>query len=685
MSSLWNRQLDTYPDTAARMTYLGITVLSTVMLYYELYVGGSVSTLFLVKLHMTFGFLVYTTAFGALIGAFGSLFAGITDRFGRTNIVVIGLIFTAVFVAFVIPTATSKWPFTIETWVVAVVEGMCLVATPALIRDFSPQVGRATAMGFWTSGPVLGSLIVFLVASHTIGNTPSPSFWTHEFHICGIAGLVVAVIALIGLKELSPGLRDQLMVTMKDRALIEARAKGIDVEASLKNPWKQLIKADVVISALGISIFLVIYYTAVLAGLIYFTTVFGFSVKDGDALGNWNWGFNVIAVILIGFVSDFFKVRKPFMLIGGAAAAVMTVIYLNQASHGPTTGYYHLAVLVAALAFTLGVAYVPWMASFTETVEDRNPALTATGLAIWGWIIRVVVFISYLILPSVINTVTPLVTYGGTVAAATAGSPRYHIPGTYASEFAFAQAHPDVIAAAQKVPTNVIATATAIPANVLAAAQQVPPAVIATATQYSKQLANAVKFAPILGAIQAHTPDFLALQANPTSPAAQGKVVQDLGGGALGASRLATLAANQSAIQGVVAVAPQLATVQPYASQLTLMAPYSSQLTTIAPYSTELTKMAPYSSQLTALSKVPPATLQYVSAHGAAVAKAASKTAHQWKVWYWICFGCMIAFLGTIPLMRGFWSPKKAKEAEAAHEAMVQAELAKLSQPAATA
>ena len=40
------------------------------------------------------------------------------------------------------------------------VEGICLVATPALIRDFSPQVGRATAMGFWTSGPVLGSLIV---------------------------------------------------------------------------------------------------------------------------------------------------------------------------------------------------------------------------------------------------------------------------------------------------------------------------------------------------------------------------------------------------------------------------------------------------------------------------------------------------------------------------------------------
>ncbi|HUE60081.1 MAG TPA: hypothetical protein VMO88_10900, partial [Acidimicrobiales bacterium] len=64
LSWLWKRQLDSYPETAQRMTYLGITVLSTVMLYYELYVGGSVSTLFLAKLHMSFSFLVYTLAIG---------------------------------------------------------------------------------------------------------------------------------------------------------------------------------------------------------------------------------------------------------------------------------------------------------------------------------------------------------------------------------------------------------------------------------------------------------------------------------------------------------------------------------------------------------------------------------------------------------------------------------------------
>jgi MFS family permease len=227
-SRLWHRQLYRYPDTGVRVVFLAITVLATVTLYYELYVGGSVSTLLLANLHMSFTFYVVILAFGNLVGAFGSLLAGLADRLGRANMVVFGLLFTGIFTAFVLPYATGKWTFGIETFVVALVEGMCLVATPALIRDFSPQVGRATAMGFWIAGPMLGSLIVAVVGSHTIPTVVAdPRFWTHEYRICGITGLVVFVIALIGLRELSPQLHDQLMVTMRDRALIEARAKNI--------------------------------------------------------------------------------------------------------------------------------------------------------------------------------------------------------------------------------------------------------------------------------------------------------------------------------------------------------------------------------------------------------------------------------------------------------------------------
>jgi ACS family D-galactonate transporter-like MFS transporter len=597
---------------------------------------------------------VVTIAFGALIGAFGSLLAGLGDRLGRANMVVFGLLFTAVAVAFILPAMTTKWPFTIVSFVVSFVEGVCLVATPALIRDFSPQVGRATAMGFWTSGPVVGSLIVAVVGTSTIPTIVSdPRFWTHEYRICGIAGLVVFVIALFGLKELSPALRDQLMVTLRDRALIEAKAKGMteqDIEAALRHPFRQLLKPDIIVSAIAVSIMLLIYYTAVLTSLIYLTTVFGFSVKNANGLGNWNWGFNVIAVILIGIISDRFRVRKPFMVIGGVLAAVMTVIYLEQAGHHP--GYYTLAIMLALLSLGLGIAYTPWMASYTETVEARNPALTATGLAIWGWIIRIVVFVAYLLIPVVINTVTPLVNYGSTVSAYAT---------QYSSELAFAGAHPTVVAAAQKVPPSVVATAASI-----------PPSVLATAKTDSTQLANAQKFAPELAVIQANPALFgkLATYSNPAKipPALLAQAIKAAGGGATGLGVLTTINANKAAIAGVIAVAPALQTV----------APYATQLKTIAPYSSELTLMAPYAAQLTALSKVPPSAIAYLNAHGAAVTKAAAQTAGQWKTWYWICFGGIIVFLLSIPLLRGRWRPRDARRDEVEHEAMVDAELAKL-------
>ncbi len=552
---LWNRQLEHYPNTWPRMMYLAMTVIATVMLYYELYVIGGVSTFVLAKLHIGFTFFVIATAFGNLIGAFGSLFAGITDRLGRTNLVVIGLIITGIFTLLIIPAATNRWELFIFLWIVGFVEGICLVATPALIRDFSPQTGRATALGFWTSAPVLGSLIVAVVASNTIPATATPSEWTHQFHIAGVAGVIVAVMAIFILKELSPGLRDQLMVSMHDRALIEAKAKGLDIEHLLHNPWRQLMKADVIISAVGISVFLVIYYTAVGFGVIFFTTIYSFTVKDANGIGNWNWGFNVIAVIMFGFISDAFRVRKPFMIIGGVAAAIMTIIWLSQIGHHP--GYYKLAIIVAVLSFTLGVAYVPWMASFTETVEHHNPALTATGLAIWGWIIRVVVFITFLILPAVINTVTPLVNNGAGVQAAAA---------KYPTELAAVSAHPAVFTQLAANPS---------PANVAAAAAAVGPQTLA-------------------------------------------KIV----------------AANN------------------------------------APGDASLYGKGPNGKPLN--------LFQYALAHGAKVESAAKQSPGQWKTWYWICFGCIIFFLLTVPLMRGRWSPRQARRDEEEHERLVEQELARL-------
>ncbi len=82
--------------------------------------------------------------------------------------------------------------------------------------------------------------------------------------------------------------------------------------------------------------------------------------------------------------------------------------------------------MIVLLAVSIALAYAPWMANYTEQVESHNPALTATGLAIWGWILRITVALSFLVLPHVITTSTVLVdnqTAGATLQTIQAAQP----------------------------------------------------------------------------------------------------------------------------------------------------------------------------------------------------------------------------------------------------------------------
>ena len=223
-------------------------------------------------------------------------------------------------------------------------------------------------------------------------------------------------LALFGLRELSPALRDQLMVSSHDRALIEARAKGVDVEASIRKPWSQVLKLDIVGSAFAISVFLIIYYLAVGFFPVFFQTIFGYSQSKANDLGNWFWSFDAATLLLIGFLSDKIRVRKPFMLVGGVMAVIVSILFAI-AVNDKGTSYSTFVVFMILIAVSLAMAFAPWMASFTETVERRNPALIAHGLSVWGWIVRVVIAVTIFFVPHVVDTVTPLVEKGPTVKA----------------------------------------------------------------------------------------------------------------------------------------------------------------------------------------------------------------------------------------------------------------------------
>ncbi|HTU29281.1 MAG TPA: MFS transporter [Solirubrobacteraceae bacterium] len=497
---LWHRSLDRYPSNPSRYLSLGIVVATTIVLYYQLYLSGGVATAILRNLNMSFTYYVNISVIGYLLGAAASWLAGLADRYGRANIVTAGLGLVGLLCLVGLPNAHTKAAFLIIYVAIGFVEGIILVATPALIRDFSPQLGRASAMGFWTLGPVLGSLVVAAFVSGAGHRS-----WQDQYRISGVIGLVVFAVALVGLRELSPRLRDQLMVSRKDRELIEARAAGIDIEESLRHPYRQMLRPDILLSAFAISVFLIIYYVAVGFFPVFFETVFGYSQSRANTLGDWFWAFDAGGLLLVGALSDRIRVRKPFMVFGAVCAIASTTIFALKATH-PTTSYSTFVVLLSCIAVSLALAFAPWMASFTETVERRNPALIATGLAVWGLVIRIVIAVSVFFVPKVVTTATTLVQKGPAVKAVLA-DPAPVGQTTIGKVATAVSANPVIVARLQKVsapPTAadkrflVSAAKTLGPANLAALVKPTPAlgAALRTLTTDGPPVARAAADSP---------------------------------------------------------------------------------------------------------------------------------------------------------------------------------------------
>ncbi|MGF7238568.1 MAG: MFS transporter [Frankia sp.] len=680
VSRLWRRELSHYPSVRPRVAMLSIVVLTTILFYYQYYVISGVSDQVLSSTGVSFLFFVNINVVSALASALTSLAAGICDRYGRANIVTVGVLLCALVCLLGFPHAHSGWSVGILYTLLGAIEGTVLVATPALIRDFSPQLGRASAMGFWTVGPVAGSLITSAVVSNTADHLTA---WQDQYVIAGFAGLGVFVIALLFLRELSPGLRDQVMVSERDRVLVEAKAMGIDVEAALHRPFRQMLRVDILGSAVAISLFLFIYYVAVGFFPIFFQTIFGFSTSQANALGNWMWGSEAATLILVGWLSDRLRVRKPFMLVGAVGAIISTLLLINRTTR-PDTSYYTFVAILVPLALSLGLTFAPWMAGFTETIERRNPALTATGLSLWGLIIRVVVTLSTFLLPYVVTTVTPLVQDGPTVQAAASGQD-------------------PTLSPAQNAVVKAVAANPAIVTNVQA-----------LAAKYKTQLATAAKLTPVTQAALTAHPDDLATQATAVSEIS-GKTVANVTRvitlGNRYAAELTTAQAIDSNTQIALLTKPNDAAARAKAAGEVATALHVSpaqaqtRLTALAAVPTpDLIFMATNADPvqkagdaLTALAKVPSADLDYLDRYGTPlqnqkvqavlmylqdkgprVLKAAHDSPRQWQSYFWIAVGGEVVFIPLIFLMAGAWRPSSARRGERDHEAMVDAELAHL-------
>ncbi len=398
---LWHRELSSYPTGGYRVFLLAVIVLANIVFTWTVAAGSAATTVIFPHFGMTLNYYADLLVVAGVVGGLASYISSWGDRWGRANMVVFGLLINAVFALFAIPDSPNKTWFSVFTCILYLADGAIFVGTPALVRDFSPQMQRGLAMGFWTFGPVAGYFVLSAVARAYLPLQVTFANWQTLNRISGYAGLVMFVIALVFLRELSPGIRGQRMARTRERALVEAKARGLDLAAATQRRWKQMLHVNTVLSPIAINLFLVIYFTAVAYFVFYLPEFLHFSLSSFNGIQEIYWGVNIVMLVIWGALSDWLKVRKPFMIVG-AAGTIVSIVLLMNAKAG--VSFTTMAIILSLMSTFLACAYGPWFASFTETLEAHNPALIATGTSLYGFATRLVLVPFGIIFPHIVGS-----------------------------------------------------------------------------------------------------------------------------------------------------------------------------------------------------------------------------------------------------------------------------------------
>jgi MFS family permease len=405
---LWRRDLHRYPAGGYRIFLLAIVVLANIVFTWTVYAGNAATSVIFPHWGMTLNYYSYLLVIAGIFGGVAAYVTSWGDKWGRANMVVIGLAINAVFALWAVPEAGNKTIYSIATCLLYLADGAIFVGTPALVRDYSPQLQRGLSMGFWTLGPVAGFFVLSLVANAYLPAVVTFANWQELYRFSGYAAIVMFVVCLFFLRDLAPEIRSQRMAETNEHVLVEARARGLDLEAMTKNRWRQVMHVNTVASSVAICLFLVIYLTAISYFVFYLPEFLGFSLSNFNGIQEIYWGADIVGLLVFGFISDKLMVRKPFMILG-SVIVIVAIIWLMNLHKGVSFG--ETALCLSVLSVGLACAYGPWFASFTETLEHYNPALIATGSSLYGFATRLVGVPFGLVFPHIVGS--PLETLSG--------------------------------------------------------------------------------------------------------------------------------------------------------------------------------------------------------------------------------------------------------------------------------
>ncbi|MET8003811.1 MFS transporter [Nonomuraea glycinis] len=389
MKPFYVRELSVYPVGGRRVRLLAIAVLASLVANFETTIA-TILPLLMTDLGMSLEEYGLIAALSVLVGGVSAGVGGIlSDRWGRVALLVPTLTVTAA-CNFLLATVDSVGSLLAVRCLMLFIEGAGITITASLVRDFSPRVGRAQAFGFWTWGPVGASFLASALASLTLplfGNA-----WQSQAIIMGIVSLTLCAIIIWQIAEPSAALRAQVMGAESAVSVTEKIDPG-RVRELFRHPhlWAHV---------LGNTGWQVLYWTFAIFGQTILVTSFAMDAATANGVVALGIVLNAAAVILVGRISDRLQLRKPFTAAGTLLTIAALAYFVGLFGRDVSTP--HVIVVWALIYLVLGIAYVPWMANFSENAEDVDARLQGAALGIWGMVVRVMIVALLVISPLVV-------------------------------------------------------------------------------------------------------------------------------------------------------------------------------------------------------------------------------------------------------------------------------------------
>ncbi|MEU7834304.1 MULTISPECIES: MFS transporter [unclassified Nonomuraea] len=390
MKPFYVRELSVYPVGRRRVWLLAIAVLASLVANFETTIA-TILPLLLDDLKMSLTVYGQIAAVSVLVGGLSAGFGGIlSDRWGRVTILVPTLTVTAA-CNFLLATVDSVGELFAVRCLMLFIEGAGITITASLVRDFSPRLGRAQAFAFWTWGPVGASFLASFIAGFTLpmfGNA-----WQSQAVIMGVVSLILCGVIIWQIAEPSAALRAQIM-RQEEAVVSEEKIDPGKVKELFRHPhlWAHV---------LGNTGWQVLYWTFAIFGQTILADSFRMETAEANRVVALGILLNALAVIVVGRISDRLELRKPFTAVGIVLTVATLAYFISLIGTGATVGT--VTLVYAILFLVLGVAYVPWMANFSEDAEDVDSRLQGAALGLWGMVVRVMIVALLVISPTVVK------------------------------------------------------------------------------------------------------------------------------------------------------------------------------------------------------------------------------------------------------------------------------------------